>query len=334
MVRKRNKNIKGTRQRIKYRFLKILTGSDLSSRKLPLIKFNSIHPGPVIWLLGCMHGDEVGGLVVIQEIFNRLKKYPLKKGAVYAFPLMNPVGFETKARNIGLSEEDLNRVFPGDKKGSLAERIAEQIYGEITDTNPNLVLDIHNDWRNSIPYTVIDYNAKEDNELYSKVKDLARTSGFAIIEEQSTAPDSEELKKTLTYNLVKNKIPALTLEIGEPHVINEKNVEEGVKSIWKILVSLNMVNDIKDEFRFRIPKEVKGKILKYSHALVSSKSGIIRFLIKPGEIIKKNQPLALIYNSFGELQETILSEKSGIILGYSDSSVAFPGMPIVSFGEI
>ena len=51
--------------RTRYSFLKILTGSDLSIRRLPVMSVSSRNPGPVIWLTGCMHGDEVGGLIVI-----------------------------------------------------------------------------------------------------------------------------------------------------------------------------------------------------------------------------------------------------------------------------
>jgi predicted deacylase len=71
-------------------------------------------PGPVVWLTACVHGDEVGGLVIIPELFKRRGKQ-LMRGALYAFPLMNPLGFETASRDIILSKEDLNRSFPGNK---------------------------------------------------------------------------------------------------------------------------------------------------------------------------------------------------------------------------
>ena len=58
-------------QKIKYSFIKIMTGSDLSRRRLPFMSAESSKSGPVVWLTGCGHGDEVGGTVVIQEIFKR-----------------------------------------------------------------------------------------------------------------------------------------------------------------------------------------------------------------------------------------------------------------------
>ena len=65
---------------------------------------------------------------------------------------------------------------------------------------------------------------------------------------------------------------------------------------------------------------------------MSSSSGIIRFKVKPGQLVKKDQPIAKIYNVFGRLEQTLVAEHDGIVLGHADSSVALPGEPIVSFG--
>ena len=65
---------------------------------------------------------------------------------------------------------------------------------------------------------------------------------------------------------------------------------------------------------------------------LSSTSGVIRFLAKTGDMVKKGQPVAKIYDAFGELEETITAPDGGIILGHSDFSVAFPGVPVMAFG--
>ena len=143
-------------QRIRYSFLQILTGSDLSRRRLALMEAASPEPGPVVWVTACAHGDEVGGIAVVQELFRRLRRTPLRRGRLCAFPLMNPTGFEMMTRHLGVTQDDLNRAFPGDANGSLAQRIAHLIFTAITETAPRLVIDLHNDWIKSIPYVVID----------------------------------------------------------------------------------------------------------------------------------------------------------------------------------
>lgn len=310
--------------KISYSFLKVLTASDLSRRRLPLMAAESINPGPVVWLTGCIHGDEVSGIVIIQEIFKIIKRR-LLKGKIFAFPLINPTGFEHSSRFITLSEEDLNRSFPGKKEGSLSERIADQVFTAIIEKKPNLVLDLHNDWIKSMPYTLIDHNeAIVNTETYEKVRALGKQTGLVSV------IDSEELEGTLSYNLIKKGIAALTLELGEPYIINEKSIEISVSSILNILRHLGMIEG-GEFFVHPAAQQLSDRLLKYVYQN-SSTSGVVRFYAKPGDMAKRGQPVARIYNAFGKLQETIVAQSDGVVLGHSDYSAAFPGSPVISFG--
>lgn len=318
--------------KIKNSFVKVLTGSELASRKLPLMIAKSNVQGPRVWLTACSHGDEVGGMVVVQEIMKRLEKYPLLKGSIYAFPLMNPMGFEVASEDIVIDSGNLNRSFPGDKNGTIAERIAETIFSTIMKTKPSLVLDLHNDWRNSIPYILLDAKIKNPN-IREKDELLAKKSGLLIVKE--TKEDlNEGLDKSLSYTLNNKNIPSLTLELGESDIVNEKNVEDGVGAIWNLLEQLKMVEEIREEFNYQYPQVFNGKILKYSQQYINSTTGVIRFFSKPGTIVKKGQLVARVYNSFGKLQENVTALNDGIITGYSNYSVAIPGVPIIAFGII
>lgn len=322
-------------QRIKYSFLKILTGSDLSMRRLALMECRSVQAGPAVWLTGCGHGDEVGGIVVIQEVFKRLRKSPLRAGTLHAFPLMNPLGFETASRHIGFSKEDLNRAFPGNPSGSMAERIANLIFTTIMENRPTLVLDLHNDWTKSIPYVLVDpCPSAKWREVHERTRQFAHQMGFVVISEQNTPSNLAELKRTLTGSLLVEGIAAATVELGEAYVVNERNVEDGVVSIWNVLAQLGMVDPLPQKLNFRMPDGLAGKVLAYTHQPAASTSGIVRFLVRPGQLVKKGQKTAKIYNVFGKLQETILAEKDGIVLGYADSSVAQPGVSVVACGVL
>jgi predicted deacylase len=312
---------------VRYSFLKILTGSDLSRRRLPFMAAESSRPGPVLWVTACGHGDEVGGAVIIQEIFKRIRRSGLSRGSLYSFPLMNPIGFETSSRNITLTKEDLNRSFPGNVSGSLGERIADKIFTSIMQTNPALVVDLHNDWIRSIPYTVIDPESDIQREqVCEKARSFAGKTGLLIVRE------TDGLEGALTYNLLKNDVPALTLELGESFVVNEKNIQYGIESLGNILSDLEMMEPGDEPFAYPLPEAYEGRILAYSDRPLCSTSGIIRFRAKPGDLVKARQPIAKIYNAFGRLQETVLALSDGIVLGHSDSSVAFPGMPVMAFG--
>lgn len=285
----------------------------------------SEQPGPIVWLTACIHGDEVGGTVTIHELFKRLRK-KLICGSVHSFPLANPFGFENISRNISVSREDLNRAFPGNPMGSLAERLAYQIFQHILKSNPDLIIDLHNDWRKSIPYAVMDTPEKLTTSQYQQLYFCAHASRLPIVHETDT------IKGTLSYSMLQSGVSAITLELGESNVVNEKNVMMGTDALWQMLAALKMVEDAEPATTPDYLFAIKDKDLKYSQQPLSSKSGIIRFLKTPGSFVIKNEPIARIYNSFGRLQETLLALEDGLVLGHTDASLSFPGFPVMAFG--
>jgi predicted deacylase len=310
-----------------FSFKKILTGSDLSRRRLPVMCATSDNPGPVVWLTACSHGDEVSGIVVIQEVFRSIRR-KLLRGSVQAFPLMNPLGFESGTRHITMSGEDLNRSFPGNAHGSLGERIAQRIFDTIIATKPDLVVDFHNDWIESIPYVLVDHDpGKPHHKAYLKALHAAKQAGMVVI------VDEEDMHESLSCNLLLRDIPAITLELGEPNIVSESNVTYGVEAIWNLLADMEMTAPREQPFRYPLPTGyAHDKPLRYSDKPYGGKSGIIRFLAAPGDVVTAGQPLARIVNAFGTRLETMTAVTDGIVLGHSDSSVAFPGVPVMAFG--
>ena len=69
--------------------------------------------------------DEVTSIGVIQRLFASLDRLKFS-GTVKALPLVNPAGFGMVKRELPFSDEDLNRCFPGDPRGTLGERVADR----------------------------------------------------------------------------------------------------------------------------------------------------------------------------------------------------------------
>ncbi|HLA85475.1 MAG TPA: succinylglutamate desuccinylase/aspartoacylase family protein, partial [Thermoguttaceae bacterium] len=247
------------RVKLHYSLLKILTGSDLSRRRLPLMSAVAAEDGPVVWLTACGHGDEVSGMAIVQEVFRGIRRR-LLRGAVHAFPLMNPMGFEMGTRNISISREDLNRSFPGNPVGSLGERIADRIFTAIVETRPTIVVDLHNDWIESIPNVLLDrVPGPAHATAYDRAVWAGREAGFCMI------VDTEELNRSLSFSLLMHDIPALTLELGKARVVSETSVAYGVAAIWNILARLEMIEPLAAPFRYVLPEAYgNGRLLRYS----------------------------------------------------------------------
>jgi uncharacterized protein len=334
--------------RFHFSFQKILTGSDLSQRRIPYMRAVSDKSGPTLWLTACCHGDEVGGVIVVQEVFKRIRKQGLVCGSVHAFPLMNPHGFEVAMRRIALSDEDLNRAFPGNPNGTFAQRLAYKVFKTILDSSPDLVVDLHNDWIRSIPYTVIDaqpndrlYDSELNRELFKKDKTTDLTSFDRVsraYQKSRTAAEALELivveetlpiLQTLSHSLIGHGIPAVTLELGESFVVNENHVRTGVESIWKVMSKEGVVLPESTGSRDKPMHIAEHLLYRQCHA---SSSGIIRFLVRAGQRVTAGQSIAKIVNAFGKQREIVKSPGQGIVLGLSDSSVAYPGAPVMAFG--
>jgi len=133
--------------------------------------------------------------------------------------------------------------------------------------------------------------------------------------------------------MLQHDVASFTIEIGGAYVVNEEHVQTGKYALWKTLSGLGMVEPNMSKMpKSDIPQSYLQKVLKYSHEPRADASGIIRFIVSPGDIVKMGQPVALIYNVFGKLQSTLAANKDGIVLGHADSSVAFPGAEVVAFG--
>lgn len=314
-------------------FLDIFRDVDLRPSRIPLLEADAGAEGPHVWLTSCIHGDEVGGIVIVQEVFNWIRRRPLVRGRLSAFPLINPEGFTSMSRYINFQGEDLNRCFPGNEAGTMGERIAAAVFGAIRNSGTDLVIDLHNDWIRSIPYLVLDVMPEagaERSALIDRTKSMARATGFLLVEESETAA---AMRRTLSYAALSAGIPAFTLEVGGAFQVQEENVNRGVKAILNVLISLGMLDEPPiGDVAFYYPDEFNEATLTYHSKPACGHSGVIRFQQQPGAVVREGDTLATIQNAFGETLEVLHAEAEGILLGYSDYALALPGADVMAFG--
>ncbi|OHB72600.1 MAG: hypothetical protein A2V70_09325 [Planctomycetes bacterium RBG_13_63_9] len=93
---------------------------------------------------------------------------------------------------------------------------------------------------------------------YEKTKQAARQAG------RCTILDADKLKRCLSYNLLLGDIPVVTLEMGEPYVVNEANVEYGLAAVWSVLTHSEMVEPSENLFCYPLPPGYgSGRLLAY-----------------------------------------------------------------------
>ena len=312
--------------RVSKRLIDVTGMRDVLQRRIPVMTLDSKVKGPVIWLTGCIHGDEPGGAAIIQDVFRKLRTTGLACGAVHALPLVNSTGFENVSRFINSEREDLNRCFPGNAKGTAGQRIARRIFDLIVETEPALVIDLHNDWIQSVPYVVLEPNSSfSQRSLLQRTVVHAAETDLLIVQE----PESAECA-TLTGALIAAGVPAFTLEAGGACGVVETNVRAGKNAVLGVLREMNMIAE-RAEDEHRPSRSVR--VLEYSNQPLCTSSGIIRFSVRPGDAIVTNQELGRVYSVFGSLEESLRAVRPGYVLGVSDHARALPGSEVIAIAE-
>lgn len=310
------------------RLIDITGMRDIIQRRVPVLSLDSQRPGPTVWLAGCIHGDEPGGTAIIHEVVRTIREIGMRSGSIHALPLVNSMGFENVSRFVNSDREDLNRCFPGDPKGSMGERIARRLFDMISKSAPELVIDLHNDWIQSVPYVLIEPRAHfRKSGLRKRTIEAARAAGLLIV--QDTDP-SEALSRTLTGALVETGTAAFTLEAGGAGGIVEAGVEAGMRSVLAVLERLDMLaGDVPG-----VPAPASARVLGYTSRPRCTSSGLVRFAVAPGDAIAPGDVVARVYSAFGSVEETLRAESAGFVLGVADHARAVPGSEVVAIAEI
>ncbi len=125
---------------------------------------NGRHSGPRVWLSGAIHGDELNGIEIVRELVERIDPKSLH-GSVVAVPVVNVFGFLTGSRYLP-DGRDLNRSFPGSKRGSMAARLAYMFMKEIVE-GCDVGIDFHtaSAQRTNLPQVRADLSDPETVEL-------------------------------------------------------------------------------------------------------------------------------------------------------------------------
>lgn len=112
------------------RFQLGLTSTALGSVDIPIFAFRSKNPGPTVGITCAVHGNEVNGIPVVQQLFRDMtaeassgygashstasESFRVERGTVIGIPVVNVPGFLASIRCFDEdSKQDLNRLMPG-----------------------------------------------------------------------------------------------------------------------------------------------------------------------------------------------------------------------------
>jgi uncharacterized protein len=278
---------------------------------LPVIRFKGKKKGPVGFISGGMHGDEINGMMLVKKFVEDFIKGGFEKdmkGELIVLPLLNSTGFAKGQRRSAVDGLDLNRCFPGKKNGTFGEQFAKELFDKFF-SKADFGIDCHDAGTSSalLPHTRV--GACEDEAGKCLTENLGRLFGTEIIVERKGKAGMMALA---AYE--KFKKPLVTVEIGGARHIFDDFVKEGVKGIKNILKYYEMIPG-----KPRLPK--KQFILKKRLGVKAPQTGIIEFSVELGDFVHAGDKIGRIYFPQTFEEEDLRSPMCGLIFSLHDHQI-------------
>lgn len=257
-----------------------------NSVQVPVFIERAKRDGPVLLLMGGVHGDEINGVEIVRRIL-RAKMNKPAKGTIICIPVFNIFGFINLSRKFP-DGRDLNRVFPGSAKGSLASQFAHQFRNEIA-PYVDYVIDFHSGGADRVNMAQTRCLIRDE-----KTFELAKVFGAPFIVQ------SNYIVKSIRDTFRRLGKIALLYEGGKSKLFDEEAIQIGVQGVLNVMRFLKMK-------RGKLPSPTKCVVIKKSKWVRAPYSGMFHVKIKNGEWVTKKTMLGLITDPFGAFERKVVA---------------------------
>ena len=263
---------------------------------LPVRVLHGKRDGPVLWVSAALHGDEINGVEIVRRVLRHTSMKRLS-GTLIAVPIVNTLAFLHQSRYLP-DRRDLNRSFPGSERGSLAARLAHKFLQEVVGRS-DYGIDLHTGavHRGNLPQI----RANLENPVTTR---LAKAFGAPLL------LNSPPTDGTLRAYTTSHGIPVLLYEASEALRFDEVCIRIGVRGVIRVMRELQMLPEA------RAGKATPEPVIARSSSWVrAGASGILRAQVNLGDRVRKDQPLGVIGDPFGEHESIVTATESGVVIG-------------------
>lgn len=294
----------GESKTVDFNIAKLFTSTNIA---IPVIIERSLIPGPTILITAAIHGDEINGVEIVRQLIARKINKP-KRGSIICIPILNVFGFLNNERAFP-DGRDLNRVFPGNKRGSLASRVAYYLTTQVL-PHVDYCMDFHTGGASRFNAPQVRVNPGDENLLK-----LAKVFNVPFI------VYSKNLKKSYRATCNKLGIPIVLFEGGKSLESNTQIVNYGVRGIKRFLYFLDMLDS-----KFNVTNPIKDSvIIEKSRWIRAQKSGLFHLNIKCSKWVEKGEILATITDPYGKMTFNVIATNEGFIINVNQTPIVHQG---------
>ena len=178
------------------------------------------------------HGDELEGQYLAYMVGSYIDEHIEQlDGIVDIYPALNPMGIDSITRGIPMFDLDMNRVFPGTKRGTMVEVICSSIVDDLSGSD--VCIDVHssNIFLQEIPQIRMSEPTAPVLLPYAKMMNV----DFVWIHESATV-----LESTLAHTLNTRGTKTLVVEMGVGMRITKAYCQQLFDGILNLMKSLGM----------------------------------------------------------------------------------------------
>ena len=268
--------------------------------------------GKRICVVTGVHGDELEGQYVLYLLNRKIQAHPeLLTGTVDLYPAVNPLGINTIQRGIPLFDLDMNRIFPGNTKGLMAEYYAHEVVEDIR--GADIAIDIHasNIYLMELPQLRI------SEETADALVPLAEQLNIDFVWIHAAAT---VLGSTLAHSLNVLGTKCLVVEMGVGMRITKSYGEQLVDGILNLMRAEGL-------WAGETAAPRKPIVSRDEVAFINAdKAGIFIPSVAHNGMVTRGQELAVIADPLsGEVRQTLMAPADGLLFTLREYPVVYPG---------
>jgi hypothetical protein len=295
----------------------------LAGLEVPVVEAVGAADGPRLVVLAGVHGCEYASMAAVRRWARGLEDRELR-GRVVAVPVLNLPAFRARTPFVVPDDgKNLNRCFPGDPAGTLADRLAYDVFTQLISGSDALV-DAHTgDMVEALePFALYDAGPAE-----ARARELASAYGLGYVIRQEAGPDRAVGGSTSAAAAAAG-IPAIIAEAGGCGLVERAAVDTHVRGLDRILAALGMTGPRQDPSLAEAGPAQEPAYLRRFLWLRCEHEGWWEPAVSPGEAVASGQLLGTVSSLDGaRLLQTITAPAAGVPMFITSSpAVAADGL--------
>jgi predicted deacylase len=214
---------------------------ELAGLDVPALEITGTADGPLLTVIAGVHGCEYSSQAGLRAWAGSLAGRELR-GRVVAVPVLNLPSFWARTPFVVPEDgKNLNRQFPGNAAGTLAERLAYDTFTKVI-TGSDALIDMHaGDMVEALqPFALYDAGPSE-----ARAREMASAYGLGYVIRQEPGPD-RAVGGTSSAAAAGIGIPAIIAEAGGCGLVERPAVEAHVRGLNRVLALLGMSDPVSD----------------------------------------------------------------------------------------